>query len=425
MAKPPPTKAPPPKPPASRRKPPRRPVLRLGQNRRLLRPAETLAAPFGFDDIRLSATEAHEALAAAADRFAPPPSRRRGLWAPRHPVNLLAVSGGASGGAFGAGLLVGLSRVGRRPDFAIVTGVSTGALIAPFAFLGSAWDARLTEAFTGGHAQRLLGLRGWTPGVGAGLLRAEALDALIRPFVDQALMEAVAAAHDQGRRLFVATTDLDRQQACIWDMGAIARHAALGAATGDTDRAERALNLFRLVMAASSSLPGVFPPRLIDCESDGQTYQEMHVDGGVATPLFLLPEALLRWRRIGQRLRRGLSGGRVYVIANTVLEPTPRRTPAHLPAILLRSFDTMLRFSYRQAITVTATFCAGAGLPMDIASIPRSAVHGSMVSFDTASMKSMYDAAIESAAGPDAWTSVAPEPDGFGGVFTWPSKAEK
>ena len=215
MAKPPAPKAPPPKPPASRRKPPRRPVLRLGRNSRLLRPAETLAAPAGFEDVRLSAVEAHEALAAAADRFAPPPSpsRRRGLWAPRHPVNLLAVSGGAAGGAFGAGLLVGLSRVGRRPDFAIVTGVSTGALIAPFAFLGSAWDERLTEAFTGGHAQRLLGIRGWTPGVGAGLLRAEALDALIRPFVDQALMEAIADAHDQGRRLFVATTDLDRQQA--------------------------------------------------------------------------------------------------------------------------------------------------------------------------------------------------------------------
>src|SRR5690606_14222233 len=206
----------------------------------------------------------------AADRIVLP----RPPWA-RGPLDILALSGGAAGGAFGAGVLVGLSRAGRRPRFAIVTGVSTGALIAPLAFLGPEWDDRLTEGYTGGHAARLLGLRGLAPGVEAGLYRGEALDGLIRPFIDEPLLLAVAEAHAAGRRLFVATTDLDRQAACIWDMGAI---AALGAAG---DRAA-ALALFRSVLAASASLPGLFPPRLIACQTaDGVRYDEMHVDGGL------------------------------------------------------------------------------------------------------------------------------------------------
>nr|WP_269716975.1 patatin-like phospholipase family protein [Caulobacter sp. NIBR2454] len=359
------------------------------------------AEPRGFEGVRLTVTEAQDALTAAADRIAAP----RSLWS-RTPFEILAVSGGAAGGAFGAGILVGLSRAGRRPNFAIVTGVSTGALIAPFAFLGSAWDERLTEAYTGGHAARLLTLRKAIPGLG-GLLRAESMDALIAPFVDEDLLLAVARAHAEGRRLFVATTDLDRQQACIWDMGAIASYAR----PGDSDAA---LKLFRDVLAASASLPGLFPPRLIASRADDEDFEEMHVDGGVAAPLFILPEALLRDRNIGRRFR----GGRVRVIVNTVLDPAPRTTPSNLPAILMRSFDTMLRFSYRQAISVAATFCAGAGVPLEIASIPYDPNHGSMVKFDTDSMRRMFDAAVASVAEGKAWVTATPEPATLSGMFS-------
>jgi predicted acylesterase/phospholipase RssA len=126
----------------------------------------------------------------------------------------------------------------------------------------------------------------------------------------------VAREHARGRRLLIATTNLDSQKATIWDMGAIA-----------TQGGEKAVRLFRDVLVASATLPGLFPPKLIDVEApDGEggvtRYQEMHADGGIAAPLFLMPDALLRWRELGQRLRRG----RVYVIFNTVLDPSPRTT---------------------------------------------------------------------------------------------------
>ena len=357
--------------------------------------AEAPGQPVGFKNVRLTPGEAEHGLGAAFDRIALP----RAPWS-RKPFNVLAISGGAAGGAYGAGVLVGLTQAGDRPDFALVTGVSTGALIAPFAFVGPAWDERLREAYTGGHAQRVFALKRAAPGLEPSLFRARSLDSLIAPFIDEALLDAIAQGHAEGRRLFVATTDLDRQQICIWDLGAIAtqRHEA---------GIERSIALFREVLAASASLPGVFPPRLIPCQSGDRTYDEMHVDGGVATPLFVLPDALLRWKRAGRRMR----GGRVYVIANTVLDPAPLATAGNLPAILVRSFDTMLRFSYRQAINVTATFCAGAGLPLDITSIPAGPDEGAMMKFDTPSMTRMFDQAVARAAAHEVWVRGPPEPE--------------
>jgi len=348
--------------------------------------------------VRFSIADARDALADAADRLSlPKPGFSRGEF------NILAVSGGAAGGAFGAGLMVGLTRSGRRPTFGIVTGVSTGALIAPFAFLGSAWDDRLTEAYTGGYASQLLSLTSFGSGIDAGIFRKNALEALIGRFIDEEMLAAVAQAHVQGRRLLVATTDLDTQKTCIWDMGAIA-------VRGGDD----ALALFRNVLVASASLPGIFPPKLIGGEVDGVRYEEMHVDGGLGAPLFIMPEALLHWRKLSTRLRRG----RVYVIINTVLEPAPQVTQASVVAVLIRSFDAMLRHSYRQALSTTATFCATAGLPLSVASIPPDPSHGSMMNFDTASMRRMFDKAADG--GPDLWTSAPVEPDVLSRVLPWP-----
>lgn len=336
----------------------------------------------GFEGVRLSAEEAEASLDAAADRLSLP----RTAWR-NEDFNILAISGGAAGGAFGAGVLAGLTRAGRRPAFAIVTGVSTGALIAPFAFLGPDWDDRLTEAYTGGHAAQALGLGGLSA-LGAGLFRADALERLIGPFVDETLVAAVAEQHALGRRLLVATTDLDSQKPCIWDMGAIASR-------GGPD----AVRMFRDVLVASASLPGLFPPRRFACDADGTPCEEMHVDGGVSAPLFIMPEAMLHWRKLGRRLQRG----RVYVIVNTVLDPAPRTTSPNLPAILVRSFDTMLRFSYRQALNVAVTFCAAHNLPLSVAAIPPAVENGNMLNFDTAAMRRTFDAAADYAQTPEFW----------------------
>ncbi|CAN5342995.1 patatin-like phospholipase family protein [soil metagenome] len=360
-------------------------------------PDETLAEAAGFPGVRLSVDEADETLKSAADRLTP----LRPLIG-RDDFNILALSGGAAGGAFGAGALVGLSKAGTRPTFAIVTGVSTGALIAPFAFLGSAWDERLADAYLGGHAADLLSLKRFGVALGPSLFRGDSLDGLVAPFIDEAMIQAVAVEHARGRRLLIATTNLDSQKATIWDMGAIA-----------TQGGEAAVKLFRDVLVASATLPGLFPPKLIDVEvPDGEggviRYQEMHVDGGVAAPLFLMPDALLRWRDLGQRLRRG----RVYVIFNTVLDPSPRSTPTGVTSIMGRSFETMLRFSYRQALSVAAGFCARHNLPLWVASIPPTFSDFNMMKFDTAAMKRTFDDAEALAIAGRLWTTptAAPEP---------------
>jgi hypothetical protein len=358
--------------------------------------AEAEVEALGFPGVRLSLDEADAALKTVADRLAP----MRPLLG-REDFNILALSGGAAGGAFGAGALVGLTKAGTRPEFAIVTGVSTGALIAPLAFLGSAWDDRLADAYVGGHAAELMSFKRLGPTLGPSLFRGDSLDGLVAPFIDLPLIEAVAREHAKGRRLLIATTNLDSQKAAIWDMGAIA-----------TQGGETAVKLFRDVLVASATLPGLFPPKLIDVEApDGEggvvRYQEMHADGGIAAPLFLMPDALLRWRDLGQRLRRG----RVYVIFNTVLDPSPRTTPPGVTSIMGRSFETMLRFSYRQALSVAAGFCARHNLPLWAASIPANFSDFNMMKFETAVMKRTFDDAEALAISGRLWSSPIPSPE--------------
>jgi hypothetical protein len=351
----------------------------------------------GFDGIRFTIEEAEESLTAAAERLALPKSAWLG-----EDFNILAVSGGAAGGAFGAGVLAGLTRAGTRPEFAIVTGVSTGAFIAVYAFLGSGWDDQLVDAYTGGHAAGLLHLRRLVPGFREALFQARALEGLIYPFVDHNLMAAVAAQHARGRRLLVATTNLDSQQSCIWDMGELA-----------TRGGDAALALFRDILVASASLPGVFPPRHFACERGGVACDEMHVDGGVSAPLFVMPEALMRWRSLGRRLRRS----RVYVLINTQLDPTESETAHNLPAILLRSLATLLRFSYRQALNTAVVFCAAHNLPLRVAAIPNHLDHDLMFNFETKAMRRLFDAAAERAQGSEVWSTPKTEPSAWATMF--------
>jgi len=363
-------------------------------------PADVMAEAVGFPGVRLTVDQADQALNAVADRLAP----TRSLLG-RDEFNILALSGGAAGGAYGAGVLTGLTKADKRPEFAIVTGVSTGALIAPLAFLGPAWDARLADAYVGGHAAELLSLKSFAGTLGTGLFKGEGLDALVAPFIDEILINAVAREHARGRRLLIATTNLDSQRATIWDMGAIASKGG-----------EAAVKLFREVLVASASVPGLFPPKMFEVEADGIRHQEMHVDGGVAAPLFLMPDALLHWRNLGQRLRRG----RVYVIVNTVLEPSTRSTPPGVASIMGRSFETMLRFSYRQALSLASGFCARHNLPFSVASIPASFDHFNLLKFDTAAMQEIFDAAEALALTDHLWSSPSAEPTGWRGLFKRP-----
>jgi predicted acylesterase/phospholipase RssA len=197
----------------------------------------------------------------------------------RPPRNVLALSSGGVFGAYTAGVLDGWSRTGTRPEFDVVTGSSTGALIAPFAFLGAEFDERATKLYTGVRTEEVFRVRAWvTIPFRESVATTTPLRRLIQTQIDQPLMERIAAEHRKGRRLYVGTTDLHTKRAVIWDMGAIAaRPCPEGCA------------LFRDVLLASAAVPGVFPPVAFDIEVDGKRETERHVDGGITAPLFVPP----------------------------------------------------------------------------------------------------------------------------------------
>jgi len=249
----------------------------------------------------------------------------------------LSVSGGGSDGAFGAGLLNGWSKAGGRPSFKIVTGVSTGALIAPFAFLGPAYDEQLKESYTTIDANRIYLRRSLLSMIWSESATDSApLQQLVGSYIDDKLLDAIAAEHAKGRRIYVATTNLDAEQPVIWDMGAIA----------SSKNPER-VKLFRQILVASASIPAVFPPVLLQVTVDGKKCDEMHVDGGVFFQSFSigaitdLPGAIAAAHpdftgKVVQRL---------YVIRNGWVSPDPDQIQRSLMGISLRAIGTMLKVS--------------------------------------------------------------------------------
>ena len=196
--------------------------------------------------------------------------------------NYLALSGGGSAGAFGAGILNGWTAKGDRPKFKVVTGVSTGALISTFAFLGSDYDDELKEAYTTVDASHIYVVRNlfsilWSESA----TDNKPFRDMINKYLTEKVLDEVAAEHKKGRRLYIMTTDLDRELPVVWDLGAIASSSS-----------PRRLALYRQVVLASASIPAVFPPVLINVTVDGKPYDELHVDGGVFAQSFFIGNAL-------------------------------------------------------------------------------------------------------------------------------------
>ena len=242
----------------------------------------------------------------------------------------LALSGGGANGAFGAGLLVGWTKSGKRPTFKIVTGVSTGALMAPFAFLGSGYDGALTEFYTTTSSLNIFRMLSIVPQLlgGESLADTGPLRLMIEQQIDARLLRQIAEAHNNGRRLYIATVDLDSQRVWIWNMGLIAASGRPGA--GD---------LFRQIMLASASIPVAFPPVFIDVEAGGRRYDEMHVDGGVGARVFFTG-GVFSFTTARAGVGRGQAREEVYIIHNGQLLPAPDTTRRSLRSIALRTFES-------------------------------------------------------------------------------------
>lgn len=251
--------------------------------------------------------------------------------------NYLSVSGGGSDGAFGAGLINGWTEAGNRPHFKVVTGVSTGALIAPFAFLGPEYDAVLKKSYTTVDASAIFIVRSLLSILWAESLTDTApLKSMVASYIDEDVLDAIAKEHAKGRRLLVATSNLDAEQPVIWDMGAIA-----------SSKDPKRLDLFRTVMVASASIPMVFPPAMINVDIDGNPYDEMHVDGGVFLQSFSIASVLDLDRAIAQAHPdfKGKVVQRLYVIRNGRVTPEPRAVDRSLGSITMRAIGTMLKMS--------------------------------------------------------------------------------
>lgn len=307
------------------------------------------------------------------------------------PICILALSGGGAGGAFGAGALIGMSRRGDRPQFDVVTGVSAGALIAPFAYLGPSWDSELIDAFDSDRAEHLLQPRGLSFLFRPGLYSSEPLVELVDHFVTDRLIKAVADQAAQGRLLLVATTDLDKEETVIWDMGAIAEKG--GAA---------ARELFRDVLVASVSLPGLFPPMLIHVEAGGKSYDEMHVDGGTTQSFFVASEIM----QVDSRHFQALDKARVFVLVNGQLSVYPETTPEEPVSVLIRSFSAGLMHASRKTLELTAALAQRYQMEFLFTYVPARYAFEGPLDFSHEAMHGLFNYGAHCAEAGQLWTTM-------------------
>jgi len=351
-------------------------------------------ARFFIDEPRAMAEEQQRALAREARIL----GVERGGELPT--AYLLSLSGGGDNGAFGAGLLVGWTAHGDRPKFKLVTGVSTGALIAPFAFLGPDYDAALTEVYTNIDPSKVYEKRFL-------LVAAVAQDALsdthplyetISHFVDEALVARIAAEYEKGRLLLIQTTDLDAGRPVIWNIGAIA-------ASGRPE----AISLIRHVLLASASIPAAFPPVMFDVEANGQHYQEMHVDGGAVSQAFLVPPSLNARAVIEKEgYRRNVVA---YVIRNSRLVTDWSDVERQTLSIAEKAVSTLINYNGVGDLYRMYMVTQRAKASFNLAFIDGDFHAPHPVDFDPEYMRALYRFAYDKAAQGYPWEHAPP---GFG-----------
>jgi predicted acylesterase/phospholipase RssA len=315
--------------------------------------------------------------------------------------NYLAISGGGAKGAFTAGLLNGWTEAGDRPEFQVVTGISTGALIAPFAFLGPEYDDVVKEVYTTTTTEEILDKRNVINTVRSDAgASTEPLQALLEKYFDESVMEAIAAEHREGRSLFIGTTNLDALRPVIWRIGPIAD-------SGHPD----ALKLIRQILLASAALPLAMPPVLIEVEAGGERYDELHVDGGVASQVFLYP-LRIDWEQVLKVLdARGRPN--VYVIRNSKLDPDWKAINNKIFAIMGRSTSSLIRTQGIGDLYQIYLATLKDELDFHLAFIPREFNETPEEAFDPVYMQKLYDLGYEMAKTGYPWVTELPGLEGI------------
>jgi predicted acylesterase/phospholipase RssA len=311
--------------------------------------------------------------------------------------NYLALSGGGSDGAFGAGLLLGWTAKGDRPEFGLVTGISTGALMAPFAFLGPDYDAQLKEVYTTTSTKDIVTKVSTLSRIRSNAAAGDTkpMRKLLAKYVDQKMMEAIAVEHRRGRRLLIGTTNLDAGRAVVWNIGAIA-------ASGDP----KALDLIRDVLLASAAIPVLFPPVFFEVVANGSIYDEMHVDGGVISQVFLYPSGMDMRGFIEKFEVQGTP--RVYIIRNAVLEIDWKAVEPKLSHIAGRSVNTLILNQgygdmYRLYLEANKS-----GIDYNLAYIPPEFKLKAKETFDKAYMNKLFDLGYRMALSGYPWEKEPP-----------------
>jgi predicted acylesterase/phospholipase RssA len=336
--------------------------------------------PEGFHDIRYWGDEASPDIASLR------PARHGPALALRGPsakgLNLLAISGGAEDGAFGAGLLAGWGDAGNRPVFDLVTGVSSGAMIAPFVFLGRERDGQLREIFTSYGRKDIYAYDVRNLIEGSALVDDAPLSKLIARYVDRDFLRDIARESGKGRVLLIGTTDLDAQRPVLWDMGRMAETDSLAA-----------LELFRKVLLASATLPGVFAPVRIKVRVGGKDYDELHVDGGVTRQVFIAPSIM---RLVSDHAsRRTVNGGRLYVVRNGRIDPRWEPVNDDVLSVTQRSLSTLIKNQGIGDLYRIYSIAKVDGIDFNLASIPTDFDVKADAPFDLKYMRAIFDRGYE------------------------------
>jgi predicted acylesterase/phospholipase RssA len=307
-------------------------------------------------------------------------------------ATFLAISGGAEDGAFGAGLLAGWSETGTRPNFDLVTGVSSGALIAPFAFLGRGHDGQLREIFTRYGRKDIFTYDVSGLLAGQSLADDTPLARLIEKYIDDAFVRDVARERMKGRILLIGTTNLDAQRPVLWDMGRIAMSNDPGAVA-----------LFRKILLASATLPGVFQPVRIQVRVGGQNFDELHVDGGVTRQVFLAPSVFALAPSV-----RPVAGRRLYVIRNGKIDPEWQPVDEKVLSVTQRSLSTLIKNQSIGDLYRIYAVTKRDGIDFNLASIPADFTAPREEPFDQRYMVSLFDRGYRLARDGYSWIKTPP-----------------